>query len=120
MTAFPVTVMTHWAVMPFDAVAVMVAVPIFRGVTAPLTTFATVSSEEDQVTLLSVAFSGRTVAMRFRLLPKGREASVLFKVILVVGTTTLFTVMVQVAVLPLAVAAVMVVVPSLTAVIKPL
>ena len=53
--------------MPFVAVAVMAAVPALTGVTTPsLSTVATVVSLDAQVTVLSVAPSGETVAVRVR------------------------------------------------------
>ena len=66
---------------------------------------------EDQVTVLFVALSGFTVAMRVRVSPVFRIADVMSKVIDSTATTPFLTVTVQVAVLPPALA-VMVVVPS--------
>ena len=58
------TVTTHEALrlLPSLVVAVMVAVPRFKAVTFPIeSTLATVASLDDQVTDLSVAFSGKIV-----------------------------------------------------------
>ena len=58
-----VTVTTHSAVLP-PHFAVTVALPDLMAVTLPLSTFTTDSSDDDQVTALSVASSGFTVAVR--------------------------------------------------------
>jgi hypothetical protein len=63
-TPFGVTVTSQVAVLPL-AVAVMVAVPTATPLTVPLFTVATEELELDQVTVLSVAFEGLTVAVRF-------------------------------------------------------
>ncbi len=62
-TPLGVTVTSHVAVLPL-AVAVMVAVPTATAFTVPLFTVATEELELDQVTVLSVAFDGLTVAVR--------------------------------------------------------
>ena len=60
----------------FPALAVMVALPTFFAMTMPLSTVATESSEVLQVTVLSVASSGLTVAVRVTVSPTLREALV--------------------------------------------
>ena len=95
----------------------MVAAPTFLAVTTPLFTVATVASEVVQVTVLSVASLGLTVAVSVTVSPAFKEAEVLFKVMLVTGVAT--TVIVQVAVLSPALA-VMVAVPTFFAVTTPL
>ena len=66
--------------VPFDAVAVMVAVPSATAVTTPFSsTVATVVSLDDQVTVLSVAPSGATVAVRVSVPPYGMLAVVLLR-----------------------------------------
>ena len=78
-----------------------------------------VASLLDQVTVLSVALSGATVAVSFSLWPLVRGKVVLFKVTEVTATMLFFTVTTQVADLPPTLA-VMVAVPSTTAVTTPL
>ena len=57
--------MTHPAVFPFAVFAVMVALPYFLALTRPfLSTVATEVSLLVQVTVLSVAVSGLTVAVK--------------------------------------------------------
>ena len=55
------------------ALAVMVAEPTFLAVTTPLLTVATEASEVVQVTVLSVALSGVTIALRVALSPTFKE-----------------------------------------------
>ena len=58
------------AVRPFDVVAVMVAVPLATAVTTPADdTIAIAVSEEDHVTVRSVALEGCTLALRLRVKP---------------------------------------------------
>ena len=64
-------------------VAVMVASPTATAVTLPsVPTVAIAASEVDQVTVLSVTSSGRTVAVNFSLAPMVRVSSVLSRVML--------------------------------------
>ena len=53
--------------------AVTVAEPILRAVTLPSATLITDSSEDDQVTVLSVASSGFTVAIKVADSPMARD-----------------------------------------------
>ena len=55
---------TEQVTLLLPAVAVIVAVPAFIALTVPPSTVATEVSELDQVTVLSVAFSGSTVAVK--------------------------------------------------------
>ena len=64
----------------------MVAVPALTAVTLPFSTVATVSSLEVQVTVLSSALSGLTVAVRVSFLPTSRVRAVLFSSMLATGT----------------------------------
>ena len=57
-----VTVIEQVAFSPFEVSAVIVTVPAFSAVTVPFSTVAISLSEELQLTVLSVAFSGSTVA----------------------------------------------------------
>ena len=100
------------------AFAVMVAVPALTAVTTPSLTVATVSSEEVHVTVLSVALSGVTVALRVVVSPTVSAAVVLSRVTFSTATTLAFTVTVQVAVCSPTVT-VMVAVPSPTNVTVP-
>ena len=111
------TTVTAQVALLSPALAVMVAEPTFLAVTTPLLTVAAEASEVVQVTVLSVASSGLTVAVRVTVSPAFREALVLSSVILVTGVAT--TVIAQVAVLFPALA-VMVAVPTLIAVTTPL
>ena len=102
------------------AFAVMVADPSWTAVTRPLLlTVATAVLLEDQVTVLSVALSGLTVAESWKVSCSVSASEVLFSVTEVTGMIFLETVTVHVAVLSPALA-VMVVVPSATAVTRPL
>ena len=116
VTGVATTVIVQIAVLS-PALAVMVAAPTFLAVTTPLFTVATVASEVVQVTVLSVASLGLTVAVSVTVSPAFKEAEVLFKVMLVTGVAT--TVIVQVAVLSPALA-VMVAVPTFFAITTPL
>ena len=93
------------------ALAVMVAVPSLMAVTTPSSTVAMDTSEVLQVTVLSVASSGFTVALRVTVSPTFKEALVLSKLIEDTSTTPLLTVTTQDPIFPPAVA-VMVDVPS--------
>ena len=101
-----VTVQAAFIPEPSFAAAVMMASPAATAVTSPeLLTAATASLPENQVSEGSVAFSGRTVAVRVLLLPFSRERMLSFKVIPVTGTLVVssslpITVTVQVAVFP--------------------
>jgi hypothetical protein len=64
-----VTVIVHTALYPLEVLAVMVAVPAEIAVTVPFLTVATLVSLEVHVTVLLVAFDGRTVAVRELVLP---------------------------------------------------
>ena len=66
----------------------MVAVPTFFAVTTPFETVAIVWSEDDQVTVLSVASSGLTVAVRVTVSPALSDAVVLFRVTDVTSVAT--------------------------------
>ena len=116
VTSVASTVTSHVAVLS-PALAVMVAVPTFFAVTTPFETVATVSSEELQVTVLSVASDGFTVAVRVTVSPALSEAVVLFRVTEVTSVAT--TVIVHIAVL-LPALAVIVAVPTFFAVTTPL
>ena len=105
------TVTLHVAVLS-PAFAVIVAVPALMPFTFPSLTVATAVSEEDQVTVLSVALSGLTVAVRVSSLPSAKDKEVLSKEMDVTATTPFLTVTLHVAVLSSAFA-VMVAVPAL-------
>ena len=92
--------MTAQVAVLSPAFAVMVADPTFLAVTTPLLTVATVASEVLQVTVLSVASSGLTVAVRVTVSPAFRDALVLFNVMLVTGTYLALTFTRHVAILP--------------------
>ena len=94
----------------------MVALPTFLAVTTPFETVAIVWSEELQVTVLSVASSGLTVAVRVIVSPARSEAVVLFNVTEVTSVAT--TVIWQVAVL-LPALAVIVASPTFLAITTP-
>ena len=77
----PVTVTVQEALLPFAVRAVMTAVPALRAVTVPFVmTVATTSLFEDQVTDLSVAVAGSTVAESLTVLPASSVSAVLLKV----------------------------------------
>jgi hypothetical protein len=103
-----------------EVLAVIVAVPLATGVTLPLElTFATLVLLELHVTVLLVALLGDTVAVNVTDADEPLSVyEVLFNLTLV-GAMASFTVTVQVDVFPLEVVAVMVAVPSPTAVILP-
>ena len=114
---FALTVMAHVADFS-PAVAVMVTLPAFSAFTLPSVTVATVASDEVQVTVLSVALSGLTVAVRVASSPSVISNVVLFRVTEVTGTKAAVTVTVHLADLSPAFA-VMTAVPALTAVTIP-
>ena len=116
VTGVATTVTVQVAVLS-PALAVMVAEPTFLAVTTPSLTVATEASDVLQVTVLSVASSGLTVAERVTVSPAFREALVLSRVTLVTGVAT--TVTAQVAALSPALA-VMVAEPTFLAVTTPL
>ena len=101
------------------ALAVMVAVPSLTAVTLPLSTVATAESELLQVTVLSVASSGVTVATSVSESPSVKVKVVLLREIPVTATTFLLTATLQVADCSPALA-VIEAEPSLTAVTLPL
>ena len=72
--------------MPSFVVAVMVAIPTFSAVTVPSDAVATSLSELDQVMLLSVAFSGNTVATKTSVSPTVIVTDVLSSVTLSTDT----------------------------------
>ena len=77
----PVTVTVQVAYLPESstAVAVIAVVPAASAFTVPLaSTVATFSLEDVQVTLLSVALSGVTVAVKVVVLPTSSVAVVVF------------------------------------------
>ena len=109
------------AVLPFEVVAVIVAVPVPTAVTVPLLTFATASLLDDHVTVLSVAFAGATVAVRSPVSPTW-SLRLVGAIVTPVGFTMLvfsLTVTFTVAVRLLCVVAVIVAVPLLTPLITP-
>ena len=84
-TFFFLTETEHVPDLP-PAVAVIVAEPSPTAVTAPLLTVATAWFEVDQVTFLSVALSGATVAVRLTVPPGSRETEPWLKETLATGT----------------------------------
>ena len=100
------------------ALAVMVAEPTLMAVTTPLSTVATLESEVLQVTVLSVASTGLTVAVRVTVSPALSCALVLSSSTELTSTTFLLTVIVQVPDFPPA-EAVIVDMPSAMAVTSP-
>ena len=87
VTSVATTVIWHVAVLS-PAFAVMVAVPTFFAVTTPFETVATVWSDVVHVTVLSVASSGFTVAVKVTVSPALSDAVVLFKVTEVTSVAT--------------------------------
>ena len=82
------TLISHVAVtfLPYAALAVIVTSPALTAVTVPSSaTVAILSSDEDQITTLLVAFSGPTVAERLTFSPSLRLAVVLSRAIVVAG-----------------------------------
>ena len=101
------------------ALAVIVAVPSATAVNVPFSTVAIDASLEVQVTVLPVASSGFTLAVSVTVSPGSSSTSAISRTTEVTATTFLLTVTEQVADLPPAVA-VIVAVPSATAVTVPL
>ena len=99
--------------------AVMVVSPSFTAVTFPFSTVAIEASDVVHVTVLSMASSGLTVAVKVSDSPSTSSRLVLFNSTDVTAIMPLLTVTEQVADFPPAVA-VMVVFPSATAVTRPL
>ena len=99
---FALTVISQVALTEgFDVdVTVIVALPAFSAVTVPPETEATEASELVHVTVLSVALSGDTVALRASVSPSVSVAVVLLMVMPVTAITFAFTVTSQVAALP--------------------
>ena len=113
------TVILQVAVFPLEVFAVMVAVPTDFAVTFPFDTVATFVLLDFQVTVLSVAFVGVIVAVKFAVLPTFSDKAVLFSDILEASTTGSTTVTLQVAVFPFTVFAVIIAVPSFIALTFP-
>ena len=111
-------IFTVHSAMQEPDLAVIIAVPDFFAVTLPSATVATDTSDEPQVTDLSVALSGLTVAVIVSVSPTFIDKEVLSRVIDVTDTTLVETFTVQVEDLPPALA-VIVAVPSLMAVTVP-
>ena len=98
-TAFASTVTAQVAVLPPSVVVtVMVAEPAFTPVTTPSATDATASSELLQLTLLSAASSGLTVAVSVTLSPSLMVTSTMSRLTPLTATLVPFTVTVTVAV----------------------
>ena len=87
VTSVATTVIVHVAVL-LPALAVMVAVPTFFAVTTPLDTVAIVWSDVVQVTVLSVASDGFTVAVKVTVSPALSDAVVLLRVTEVTSVAT--------------------------------
>ena len=122
VTATGVTVTAQVACRPpSTVVTVIVAVPSFLAVTTPeLETVATEVLLDDQVTDLSVAFEGDTVAVSVPVSPTVMDILLWFRVTPVTDTVEELTVTEQVAVLlPSTVLTVMVAVPAFNAVTTP-
>ena len=87
LSPFCLTVTVQSAFTPFEAVAVIVAVPSETAVTTPFSsTVATDVSDELQVTDLSVASLGLTVAVRVNVSPMLRDFLLLLSLTLVTAT----------------------------------
>ena len=116
------TVIVQLAVIPFSVVAVIMAVPALFAVTFPIrSTVATATLLLLQLTsLLYVVFSGRTVAVRVAVSPSVSVALLLSRHTSVIGISFFSTVIVQLAVIPFSLVAVIMAVPALFAVTVPL
>ncbi len=121
-----VTVISHFLLNsePSFVVTVIVAVPAFFAVTRPFAfTVAIVSSEELQLHSFMVASSGVIVAVSWRVCPSSSSPSVLSSVISSAAIksfiSVLVTVTLHVLVFPFEVVAVIMAVPSETAVTLP-
>ena len=86
VSAGSATIFTLHSALNEPAVAVMVAVPKALAVTTPLCTEATLSSEELQRTVLSVAFSGVTTAISVTVSPTFISSSLWLREIPVTST----------------------------------
>ena len=106
------TVILQVAVFPLEVFAVIVAVPTDFAVTFPFDIVATLVLLYFQVTVLSVAFAGVTVAFKLAVFPTFIDKAVLFNDILFTSIAGSVTVILQVAVFPLEVFAVIVAVPT--------
>ena len=85
LSPFCLTVTVQLASTPFEAVAVIVAVPSETAVTTPFSsTVATDVSDELQVTDLSVASFGLIVAVRVNVSPILRDFLLLLSLMLVI------------------------------------
>ena len=115
-TSSTVTIQIAWN-SPADAR--ISASPAETAVTTPLFTVATLSLEEDQTTVLSVALSGFTSAARVRVLPTSTFASETLKVTPVTGTSAVLATVITHVALQLPAVAVMVALPAPTAVTLP-
>lgn len=121
VAAFTVTEQVA-VLLPSTVVTVIVALPVAIAVTNPLLfTVATLELLETQDTFLFVALDGAIVAVSCSVPPTVNEVEVLFNDTLVTDIVAAVTVTEQVAVLlPSEVLTVMVVVPTATAVTRPL
>src|SRR5699024_4623189 len=118
-----VTVNAHLAVLlPSLVVTVMSALPALTAVTLPLlSTVAIAASDDANVTVLSVAVDGATVATKLPVAPSSNDKVVLSNVTPVTLTTAFLTVTVAVSdLLPSCVVTVIVASPSATPVTVPL
>lgn len=115
-----ITLTVQFAVFPFTVLTVMVVAPSLTAVTLPeLFTVATDEFEVDHVTVLFVALEGDIVADRVYVLPSPVKVTDVFDKLTFVGLTVVSTVTMQVAVFPFTVFAVIVAIPSPTAVTLP-
>ena len=115
------TVIAQLAVFPFSLVAVITAVPALLAVIVPSSdTVATASLLLLQLTLLlSVVFSGRTVAVSLCVFPSIIPTALSLRLTSVIGISFFSTVTVQLAVFPFVLVAVITAVPTLFAVTVP-
>ena len=113
------TVKAQEALLPFDVLAVIVVLPALFAVTFPFETVAMDVLEDFHVTALSVALVGVTVAVSVSDSPILSDADVLDSSTFETDITGSETVSLQLAVLPFAVLAVIVVFPAFLAVIFP-
>ena len=120
--SFLLTVTVQPAVFPFVLVAVITAVPALFAVTVPLaSTVATASLLLPQLTfLLSVVFSGSTVAVSLYVLPSTIPTVLSLRRTSVTGICFFSTFTVQPALFPFVLVAVITAVPALLAVTFPL
>ena len=115
------TVIVQLALFPFSLVAVIMVVPTLFAVTVPLASTAATSLLLllQLTSLLYVVFSGRTVAVRVAVSPSVSVALLLSRYTSVIGISFFSTVIVQLAVFPFSVVAVITAVPALLAVTVP-